>query len=101
MGQIRVGDIACRYGGEEFLVVLPNVTTDTAFQIAERWRRSAQEGNILQDDRPVTVTISCGIAEYPLDGMKCDDVIAVADKALYHAKAAGRNRVVIWRNKPD
>jgi len=101
LNQIRMGDIVCRYGGEEFLVVLPNVTTDIAYQIAERWRRAAQESKFLDNGSEIKITISCGIAEFPLNGGKCDDLITVADKAMYHAKAKGRNRVVIWQEKLD
>lgn len=99
LNQTRIGDIVCRYGGEEFLVILPNVTTDIAFQIAERWRRSVQENTILNQNGEIKLTISCGISEFPANGASCDLLIAVADKALYHAKAMGRNRVITWQDE--
>jgi diguanylate cyclase (GGDEF)-like protein/PAS domain S-box-containing protein len=99
MNQTRIGDIICRYGGEEFLVVLPNVTTEIVYQIAERWRRSFQEIQMTQEGKEIRSTISCGISEFPRDGKTGEELIASADKALYRAKATGRNRVVIWQTE--
>lgn len=96
---IRLGDIVCRYGGEEFLLVLPNMTAEVAYQVAERCRLSVQESDLLENASPLKLTISCGISEYPRHGMKCDALIAAADKALYHAKSVGRNRVVVWQKE--
>jgi diguanylate cyclase (GGDEF)-like protein len=62
----RVGDIICRYGGEEFLVILPDVSTDIAQQIAERARNAFQESRIIIDENiEVQATLSCGIATFP------------------------------------
>jgi diguanylate cyclase (GGDEF)-like protein/PAS domain S-box-containing protein len=98
MSQTRVSDIVCRYGGEEFLAVLPNITSETAFQIAERWRKSFRIPEALVENRKIMATISCGISSFPMNGNTDAELITNADKALYHAKATGRNRVVIWQN---
>ena len=98
LGQTRVVDIVCRYGGEEFLVILPNVMAEIAFQIAERWRRSFMGLTLPLDYTVDRVTISSGISEYPENGKSGEELISMADKAMYHAKKMGRNKVVIWRD---
>jgi diguanylate cyclase (GGDEF)-like protein len=94
--QTRIGGIICRYGGEEILSILPNTTAEVAFQIAERWRLAFMGLDMSCEKGPVTVTISCGISAYPVHGVAANELIILADKAMYQAKAAGRNRVVIW-----
>jgi diguanylate cyclase (GGDEF)-like protein/PAS domain S-box-containing protein len=89
----RVGDIICRYGGEEFLVILPDVSMEIAYQIAERSRKAFQDSKIVLEDIEVQATLSCGIATYPQSGIKSAELIASADKAMYQAKSQGRNRV--------
>ncbi len=96
--QTRVVDIVCRYGGEEFLVIFPNVTAEIAFQIAERWRRTFMGLTMPLDYNAIQTTISSGISEYPLDGKSGEELISIADKAMYHAKKTGRNKVVIWHH---
>jgi diguanylate cyclase (GGDEF)-like protein len=95
----RVGDIVCRYGGEEFLVVLPDVTAEIAFQVAERWRKSFKGLTMPAEQSEANATLSCGISEYPLHGETKEELISTADKALYHAKQSGRNRVILWQNE--
>lgn len=99
LSQVRVDDIVCRYGGEEFLAVLPNVTTEVAFQIAERWRTSFQDGETLIENKETNVTISCGISTFPFHGDRGETLITRADQAMYQAKKTGRNKVTIWHNK--
>ena len=93
----RVGDIVCRYGGEEFLVVLPDVTAEIAFQIAERWRKSFTGLTMPAEHAEANATLSGGIAEFPIHGNTKEELISTADKALYHAKQTGRNRVILWK----
>jgi diguanylate cyclase (GGDEF)-like protein/PAS domain S-box-containing protein len=100
--QFRDSDIACRYGGEEFSVVLPNADLDIAHQRAERL--SAQIARL----EPVgsakalgPVTISVGIATFPAHGTTPAALLEKADAALYQAKRAGRNRVVCSGDAPD
>jgi diguanylate cyclase (GGDEF)-like protein len=92
MEQTRVEDIICRYGGEEFLVLLPNIPARGAHEIAERWRQVFQETHAFHDENHTNVTVSCGVAEFPVDGHTAEDLVAAADKSLYQAKALGRNR---------
>jgi diguanylate cyclase (GGDEF)-like protein len=99
LGQARVGDIICRYGGEEFLAVLPNVAAETAFQIAERWRIAFLESATVVEGEEITTTISCGISAFPSNGDKGETLITRADQAMYQAKKMGRNKVVIWREE--
>lgn len=94
--QTRAGDIVCRYGGEEFLLVLPNTPVDYAFQIAERLRRDFENTEIEYAGFHVKAMTSCGISEFPSHGATEETALAAADMALYAAKELGRNRVVIW-----
>jgi len=90
-------DIVCRYGGEEFVAILPNVTTDIAFQITQRWRQSFMGSTLPLEYNRAKATISCGISEYPAHGTIGTELIILADKAMYQAKERGRNQVVIWQ----
>lgn len=93
----RASDILYRYGGEEFLAVLPKVKTDSALRIAEKWRKGFLETTVLLGFGGVKATISCGIAGFPVHGTTVADLIAAADQAMYRAKEAGRNRSTIWK----
>jgi diguanylate cyclase (GGDEF)-like protein/PAS domain S-box-containing protein len=95
----RVGDIICRYGGEEFLVILPGVSTEIAHQIAERSRKSFQELRVEYGGFEIRATLSSGVATFPENGKKGAELIALADLAMYQAKSDGRNRVVICQTK--
>lgn len=89
--QLRKMDIVCRYGGEEFAIVAPEISSENAFRVAEKLRRKIESHHFPGVPRPVT--ISCGVADYPTHGMTRDEVVAAADAALYAAKEAGRNKV--------
>jgi len=89
---LRQGDLAARYGGEEFAMILQGITKDSAFAAADRVRRAIAE----QTFRKGIVTVSMGLAEFPLDAATAGELIERADKALYHAKVTGRNRVFAW-----
>jgi len=91
--QTRKQDIVCRYGGEEFLVVLPNTHLSIARQRAEEWREAFQDLVVAMGDLEIKTTLSAGLACYPLDGDKAEELIKVADVALYKAKQEGRNQV--------
>ena len=92
---VRESDIACRYGGEEFAVILPETGRLGAHTSAERVRQRVAEGIAERPigGRIVALTISGGIASLPEDGESADRLAKLADRALYRAKAAGRNRV--------
>jgi diguanylate cyclase (GGDEF)-like protein len=94
---IRTEDIACRYGGEEFTIILPDVTPTVALERAESIRR-AVESLQLPLDREIysEFTVSIGIALYPADGDASDLLLRRADQALYRAKRAGRNQVSVF-----
>jgi diguanylate cyclase (GGDEF)-like protein/PAS domain S-box-containing protein len=96
LSRTRIGDIVCRYGGEEFLVVLPNITAEKAYEIAERWRKLFLGATMPLEYTDVKATVSCGISVFPVHGNTSAELIDTADKALYHAKQAGRNRVTVW-----
>ena len=90
---IREMDVAGRWGGEEFAVVLPGTDEEGAAHVAERLRRSLEQRVILaQDGIPVPTTVSIGVAAYPAADSR-DALVDAADEALYQAKRAGKNRV--------
>jgi len=91
----RAEDVACRYGGEEFLVVLPACAVDDAYSKAEAIREAIAQLHVFSRGIALPrITASLGIACYPEDGERMEDLIAAADAALYRAKSAGRNRIV-------
>jgi diguanylate cyclase (GGDEF)-like protein len=83
---------AYRYGGEEVTVLLPNHTTHEAIAVAERIRRSVESSNI----EGKTVTISIGVSNYPDHATEPNDLLKLADEALYNAKNHGRNLVRVY-----
>jgi diguanylate cyclase (GGDEF)-like protein len=90
----RDEDVPCRYGGEEFVVILPGTTLEQAKQRAENIRSSIEALSVRYLDRVLPrVTISVGLATFPTSGNTIESVLKVADDALYLAKANGRNRV--------
>lgn len=93
----RVPDLICRFGGEEFLVLLPDTNLAEAQQIAERIRNSWQDKSIPTEKTVVQVTVSIGIAELQHNKEEnLFDLVDRADQALYQAKEQGRNRVKSW-----
>jgi len=90
---VRSVDRVARYGGEEFVVVLAEATMWGALETAERIRCAVQNCVITQDGRPLSVTVSLGVALCREDDARAEDLIARADAALYEAKRAGRNRI--------
>jgi two-component system cell cycle response regulator len=93
---IRGIDLACRYGGEEFVVVMPDTEVSLAYSIAERLRKSIETTPIAISRAPgkLSITISIGIASTTGPGDTADALLHRADQALYSAKRTGRNRVV-------
>ena len=91
----RDSDINCRYGGEEFLIVLPGMTAETAIERAELLRHETSVARIEYQTSRIALTASFGIAMFPRHGTTVDELIAAADDGMYSAKAAGRNRVVL------
>jgi diguanylate cyclase (GGDEF)-like protein len=96
--QVRGNDIPCRYGGEEFLVILPRIPLDECGKRAEKLREAIKRLEVQHSGKPLpTITFSVGVAAYPDHGSNIDELLRVADTALYKAKAQGRDRVVIGR----
>jgi len=94
--QIRGEDIACRIGGEEFLLILPDTALEVTLQRAEKIREDAKRINLQYSGRPLSaITLSMGIASIPDHGSTSHVILRSADKALYQAKAQGRDRVVV------
>lgn len=91
----REEDTVCRYGGEEFLVILPETTTDGVLKYAERLRNKLAEFGIFKKH---AITFSGGIASYPFDGDTQENLLKMADKALYAAKYSGKNCIIKSRS---
>jgi diguanylate cyclase (GGDEF)-like protein len=90
---VRAGDIVCRYGGEEFILVFPGMQAGDGRARAEKIRMMIGSQTIRERDQLIGVTISIGGSVYPKDGNSDDKLISLADLALYRAKQNGRNRV--------
>jgi two-component system cell cycle response regulator len=93
---IRGLDLACRYGGEEFVVVMPETDASFAYMVAERLRKSIEMNPIEISRAPgkISITISIGIAAWEGENDTAEALLHRADQALYSAKRSGRNRVV-------
>ena len=96
---IRAGDIACRYGGDEFVVVLSDVTQNTAFERAEKLRKKIASHYIVHRNEKVSISVSIGIAMFPTHGSTWELLLQKADQALYEAKGLGKNRVFVFNGE--
>lgn len=94
---IRVGDIACRYGGDEYVVVMSNVNSEIAYKRAESLRRGIARQSIVHRNENVNISVSIGIAMFPEHGSLREVLFQKADQALYEAKRRGKNRVVLYQ----
>lgn len=93
---IRSGDVVCRYGGEEFLIVAPGMGLNDASSVAMRMQRSIESRAIEWRDQVLHVTMSAGASAWPVTRASApEELITSADNALYHAKESGRNRVSV------
>jgi diguanylate cyclase (GGDEF)-like protein len=94
-GATRTGDIAARYGGDEFLLALPEAGPDAAAAVADRIRQEVARIVLSRGDARVELGISVGVASLPQDGMRLEELIEAADRAAYRAKARGRGRAAL------
>jgi len=95
---IRSIDLAFRYGGEEFAIILPETSIEAGTRVAERIRKTIESKT---SSRAMPITVSLGIASWPADGVMKEEIIARADAALYRAKQAGRNRTCLSSDEGD
>lgn len=95
----RKSDIACRFGGEEFILILPETTLQIAFQRAEELRQAVTDLHVQCEGKTIqNLTISIGVSSYPQHGESLREITSAVDQALYKAKSSGRNKVVIAQN---
>jgi diguanylate cyclase (GGDEF)-like protein/PAS domain S-box-containing protein len=99
LSNVRTGDIACRHGGDEFLIVMPDASLQVCQERAERIRLLFEDLVTTYNSRLIRVTVSMGVAAYPLHGSNKEEILTCADRALYKAKQAGRNQVVTCQDK--
>lgn len=98
---IRSEDVPCRYGGEEFLILLPHMPLAAAGERAEQWRLAIDQIRVRFGEFELRLSASFGVAAYPYHGKTADELIHLADVALYAAKRQGRNRVVVYDTSLD
>jgi diguanylate cyclase (GGDEF)-like protein len=91
--QLRKVDVVCRYGGEEFAIILTATQGASAAAVADKLRRVVASSRFPGMDYELTISI--GVAEFPANGITRDDIVRSTDSALYEAKAAGRNKVCL------
>jgi len=94
-GQLRQTDIIARYGGDEFVALLPETPGSGAAGVAERIRKNVEMTPLVTREQKVTTTVSIGVACYPNHGMDFETVLEKADQAMYASKAGGKNRVTV------
>jgi diguanylate cyclase (GGDEF)-like protein len=96
VSNMRITDIVARYGGDEYIVLLPETTTENAVIAGERLRKKIASTPFTGDGEQVETTISIGYASYPEHGTEMNELIRLADKALLSSKAMGKNRSTVF-----
>ena len=97
---VRRNDITCRYGGEEFAVILPNASRDNIYAAYDRFREMVSEHLFEYESNKFHITVSIGIA-FSNDAESANDLLSHADQALYNAKESGRNKTVTYMDKEE
>lgn len=95
----RQSDIVCRYGGEEFIILMPDAALESAHDRAERLRKKFGETVVEYENRKLKCAFSAGVASFPEHTDSADVLLMLADEALYHSKSNGRNRVTAYSAK--
>ena len=98
----RAGDVVCRYGGEEFLILMPGADLDVTARRAEDWRRAFEQAKVEHEGESLYATLSLGVAVFPQQGTTSDELLKQADDALYLSKHNGKNQVNIaktWKKE--
>lgn len=98
---VRATDTPARYGGDEFVVLLPETDAPGAYVVAEKLRHDIAAFSIQVSDRTVRTSVSLGLVSYPEDGTTADSLMAAADAALYEAKRSGRDRIVGYTTRME
>jgi len=100
---LREVDVVARYGGEEFCIIMPDTIKQTAAEILERIRKQLSETTFLYEKENLSLRITCsfGLSDFPVDSATPEGLIKKSDAAMYAAKNAGRNRVVMYGEKTD
>lgn len=91
---LRTSDLVGRYGGEEFIILLPNTSDREAMEVCEKMRRHIENQKLLGSDFPLTM--SFGVSSFPEHGSSEEELLEKADQALYYSKNNGRNRTTLW-----
>lgn len=91
----RRGDVVCRYGGEEFLILMPGASREVALERAEAWRQDFSETAMDYEGMKFYATFSAGVATFPDHGSTYEALLQAADRALYRSKDLGRNKVTL------
>lgn len=95
LSHVRASDIVCRYGGEEFIFLMPGATLAKAAERLEELRKTIEAKQIIHNDKTIRITVSIGVASYPIHGDNDESILLVADDMLYCSKRDGRNRVSV------
>jgi diguanylate cyclase (GGDEF)-like protein/PAS domain S-box-containing protein len=93
---LRAEDIPCRYGGEEFTIMMPGASLENTLERAKNLLHQINEMEIICDDAKIKITASMGVSVFPDHGTGEEDALICADRALYHAKGSGRNQVFVY-----
>lgn len=95
--ELRTSDIVARFGGDEFVVLMPNTYKINALVLSERLRKTINQKPITIDDTNLEITISGGVAGFPVDAQRAQNLLNLADSALYRAKGAGKNSISLFK----
>jgi diguanylate cyclase (GGDEF)-like protein len=100
MGELRAADVLAKYGGDEFVIILPQTTRDGALVLAERIRSAVESHAFPGEEDDMRITSSMGVAQFPEDAEVTRDLLEAADRTLYDAKRTGRNKVSALASGP-